>query len=269
MTMSNNFCTSLISTFKKNRIITKHSYPITVMSQRIFVMLQGVLIPWILYKFIFSETLSNLFVDLSNTNDYITFIVVGSASFSLTFSTVMNVGRSLIIEQRQKTLNLLKVTPISINGYMLGVFLEQFIRSIVEFFVILFIGKILGAKIYIYFIPVILIYLLILSISSYSISFFIAWLMVYSQNSFIVQNTIISVLLLICGITIPLEFLPIKIQFLGKLIPIYWAIDSFRNVIIYKTFNNSILNSSLIALLLSVCYLVLSTILINRFLKKL
>ena len=226
------FIAVLLSTYKKNRITVRNAYPISIILQRIISIITGICFPIIIYYIVFDGHLSETFKKHSNTTDYITYITLGYASFILTFSVLMNVGRALITEYREDTLSILLLSPASRFSYILGVYIEQFFRSLLEFLAILFFGIFFGAKIPIEQFPYFIFFVLLISLASFSISNVVSSIMILTRDTYIVQNTFIAILLIICGITFPINYLLKILQFVGMTFPLTPALTAFRNCVI-------------------------------------
>ena len=226
----------IISSFKKNYRINKRAYPFSSMFEKVISGVISITLSFILYFIVFKGSLSEKFITGANTTDYITYIVIGQASYSLIFSTLLNVGRSLISEIREGTIEPLIISPANKIYYFLGIYLEQFYRTVIEFLVVIFIGMFFKANITKLNYSYIIIFVILVSISSFSISVFLAAIMVYLRDSYLTQNTIIISIGLLCGIYFPISYLPNCIQKFSLLIPFTDLINMFR----LSMFSNSI-----------------------------
>lgn len=57
------------------------------------------------------------FLKYSNGIDYISFVVLGAGLYTYSISVIMNVGRSLMLENIEGTLESILVSPCSRLGY--------------------------------------------------------------------------------------------------------------------------------------------------------
>jgi len=85
--------------------------------------------PYFLYLYFAKERISDDFISYTNGADYLTYIVLGSALNTLAVAVLMNVGRALITELREGTLEPLLLSPASRTGYFLGCLFEQSSRA--------------------------------------------------------------------------------------------------------------------------------------------
>ena len=83
--------------------------------------------------------------------DYMTYVVLGSALNVLAVSVLMNIGRALITELREGTLEVLLLSPAPRKNYFVGCLLEQTTRALIEFGTVLVIGALLGANLRYFF----------------------------------------------------------------------------------------------------------------------
>jgi len=56
--------------------------------------------------------------------------------------------------------------------------------------------------------------------------------MLFTRDTFIVQNTLFTVMTLVCGVLFPIEFLPRFVQVIAQIFPLTPAVALFRNVAI-------------------------------------
>ena len=240
--------------YNKNRAISK-TYPKTFVLQRLICGLEAIGFPLFIYFFIFKGKISASFYENIHTTDYITYIILGQSLNILSFATLMNVGRCLISEIREGTLEVFLLSPASRIGYFIGCYLEQFFMSIIEFLIIIFIGIILGARITIDDIIILSIIVIIASVSFLSLSFSVASIMVFTRDSYLTQNTFFNLMSVICGVSFPIGYLPSWIQPLSALFPLTPTLQLFRNCIL----NNQTLSENTFLLLhifiISIIYL--------------
>jgi len=185
------------------------------------------LLPAMLYYFVFNGRMSVIY-DASGYGDYITYIVIGGMLSVMSFSTLMNVGRCLIDEIREGTLDTFLLSPASRMSYFMGVYLEQFSRSAFEMLAILLFGLLIGARISIANIPLLFVIVIVSSLAFFSFSITISSLMVYTRDTYLIQNVIYMLMLCICGVVFPIENLPKGLQLLSNLFPLTPAISMFR-----------------------------------------
>lgn len=257
--------------YNKNRAISK-TYPKTFVLQRLICGLEAIGFPLFIYYFIFKRQISVSFYERIHTTDYLTYIILGQSLNILSFSTLMNVGRCIISEIREGTLEVLLISPASRVGYFIGCYLEQLFLSIVEFLIIILLGIMLGAKITFDNIVILSAIVIIASTSFLSLSITIASIMVFTRDSYLTQNTLFNLMSVICGVSYPIEYLPPWLQPVSALFPLTPTLKLFRNCIL----NNQTLAMNGFVLLhifiISLIYLLLGykwfTILEKKFIEN-
>lgn len=228
-----NILTTTISTYKRNRKIQLRAYPISFMFQRILGALLSLLMPVILYYYVFDKNMSNSYFSKVSNMNYLLYVGLGYCSYSISIATLMNVGRAFILEIREETINSFLLSPASRIGYFIGVYLEQLGRSFVEFFVIFIFGILIGMPFNIKELLFVIIAVAILSLVSFSMAILLSTIMVFTRDTFITQNTLFILLTILSGISFPITYFPRIISSLCNLIPLTYAITIFRNLV-YK-----------------------------------
>lgn len=214
--------------YKKNRKSMLRAYPISFIAQRILSSLFALLTPIILYYFVFKENLDSEFIN-SKTN-YLSFISLGYGAYAISIATLMNVGRAIISEIREGTIDSFLLTPSSRLGYFLGTFIEQFVGSIVEYFLVFIFSFFLGARYHLENVLGMTFGVIFISFISFSMSIILSNIMIYTRDTFICQNTLFLLLIFFSGVSFPVSYLPKWLQILSNLIPLTHAINILRDV---------------------------------------
>ena len=101
----------IFSTYHKNRIGILRAVPWSFMVSRVITGVTQIIFPYFVYRYFMHGNLNNEFSKYVNGADYITYIVLGSALNVLAVATLMNIGRALITELREGTLEMLLLSP--------------------------------------------------------------------------------------------------------------------------------------------------------------
>lgn len=222
----------LMATAKRNYRTTRRAYPWSFFIGRVLIGVYTALFAYFTYHYMFRGNLSSKFQVYTGSSDYMTFVILGSSLYILAVSTLMNVGRSLISELREGTLDTLLLSPASRKGYFFGNLLEQTGRASLEFLVTLLVGWLLGAKFLHLEIGQIIIVLILAISSFFAMSVSLASFMLYTRDTYISQNTIFIIMSFICGISFPIQYLPNWLQYFSHLFPLTAAVKLFRSVVI-------------------------------------
>ncbi|MDI6706729.1 MAG: ABC transporter permease, partial [Bacillota bacterium] len=200
--------TTMLATAKRNYYIAKRVFPWSFIVQRIVIGLYTVLFSYFIYHYMFRGYLDSRFETYTGSSDYITYTILGVSLYTFAVSTLMNVGRSLMNELREGTLEALLLSPCSRKGYFLGNLIEQVGRSFLEFFVVLIVGWLLGAKLLNIKIEQLIIVLILSIFSFFSMGVSLATVMLRTRDTYITQNTLFIIVSLVCGISYPIQYLP-------------------------------------------------------------
>ncbi len=220
------------ATYFKNRITHRRAYPYSFMLSRIFGGIIDVCFPAFIFYFLFKGQVTGSFTRYAGTSDYMTYVVLGQSSSVIAFATLMNVGRCMISEIREGTLDTFLLSPASRMGYFSGCYVEQLGRSIIEFSVVLIAGMILGARLSLKMVILTVFFVLFLSIACFSIAVLVSSIMVFTRDTYITQNTFFAVMNLICGVYFPTEYLPKGLQVLAQILPLTPGLKLFRNCVL-------------------------------------
>ncbi|ABX75561.1 ABC transporter [Lactococcus lactis subsp. lactis NCDO 2118] len=226
---------TILATYKKNRRTQLRAYPISFMFQRVLGSLMGLLLPVLLYYFVFNQNLSSSFLSQTNHMSYIMYVGLGYCSYGLSIATLMNVGRAIILEIREGTLDNFLLSPASRLGYFIGVYLEQWGRAFIEFIIIFSFSIILGMPFSIANLVRILFALLILSVVSLCMAVLLSTVMVFTRDTFITQNTLFIIITVVAGVAFPVSYLPSVVQIISYLMPLTPAITIVRLLISYQS----------------------------------
>ena len=220
--------------YLKNRRTTLRAYPHSFMIARTMGGAISIIAEIIIYSLVFQKELSRKFLEVAGTQDYVTYIVLGQAISILSFATLMNVGRCLISEIREGTIDNFILSPASRIVYFLGVYIEQLGRSLVEILSIILLGLLLGMRIPLELVPSCMIIVLLSSFSFFSVAILISTVMVYTRDTYLVQNTFYIGMEFMCGVLYPIEFMPAFLQYISKALPLTHVLSLFRKCVLSR-----------------------------------
>lgn len=232
------------------------AYGLSLVIQRFVSLCVSLLLPISLYFFVFDQQLSSTFKHSSNSN-YVMFLLLGFIAYSTSFSLLMSIGRSIVTEFRQGTFQYYIYSGANLLVYLIAVGLSGILLSFLEsaiLFLFLFINnpqinllQLMGG------------YILILS-SSISLAIFVGAVMLYFDNTYLVQNTVSVLFSFLCGISFPITFFPKWAQYISETIPLTSALNIFRN--------KAALINVVHNIFLSLIYLVIGYIFLKKTIKS-
>lgn len=259
----------IVAIYKRNKTIAKRAFPWTLIISRLIGGFFTIIFPYAVYTFFLKGALSERFNQYSNQSDYITYIVLGSMFFILGISTMMEIGRALITELREGTLEPFLLSSASKIGYYIGCLAEQLGRSIFQVSVVLIFGIILGARIIGIFSFQSITVIALAIFGFFSMSLTLSCIMLYSRDTYITQNTLFTLMSFISGVSFPVEYLPTWLQYISHLLPITASLKLFRLVVISN--QSIILHLDLVLelLMLSGMYILIGVLWFKKLERKL
>ena len=219
---------TVFAVIKKNRKIVKRAYPWSFIWSRVSGAFFSMAVPFLLYFFVFDKKLSTEYAEYSRGCTYLNYILLGAVLNVLSFSTLMSVGRCLITEQREGTLDNFLLSPASRTGYFIGAYIEQLGRSMLEAVFIIVFGILFGARLKLEYIPSIIVCIIFSSVAFFSVSILVSTIMLYTRDTYLVQNTLFLIMSCICGVEFPIEFFPKIIQYISRIFPLTYTINIIR-----------------------------------------
>ncbi len=226
------FLKSLKATFRRNFISQIRAYPMHFFIGNVLTVFYTVLGAYFLYHLMFKGQLKASFYSYATTDDYMTYVIIGSLSYALVVRTLLNVSRSLITELREGTLESLLIAPFSRMGYFVGNMLQQTVTSI---------GELCLSMLFCFLFGLDLMHInggafmmsLVLSLYSYfGLSMCLGALMLYTRDTYISQNTLFLVIFMVSGIVSPVEYLPDGLRVIGQLLPVSHSLVALRASVI-------------------------------------
>lgn len=250
----------IFSTYQKNRTGIRRAVPWSFMVSRIVTGLTQIIFPYFIYHYFMHGNVTSEFREYAGGIDYMTYIAAGSALNVLAVATLMNIGRALITELREGTLEMLLLAPAPRKSYFMGCLLEQTARALIEFGTVLAAGAFLGAELRYLFTFQAVVIILLAVFSFFCMGITLSSVMLYTRDTYLTQNTLFVTMSLVCGITYPLSYLPEWVGKAAQIFPLTPAVTLFRNVV---TGRQDLAENYLLILqvvLLSLAYLVVGSI---------
>ena len=217
------------ATFIRNTMVMLRAYPWSFVIGHILSGVYTVLFAYFTYHYVFAGSLDNRFLEYTGSSDYLSYVILGGACYSLAVSTLMNVSRSLITELREGTLDALLLTPSSRKGYFVGNVLQQLMRTIFEFTVILVFGLLFGLTLSHANLWGAVITWLLSTFAFFCQALLLGSLMLRFRDTYITQNTLFVIMAFVSGVTFPQQYLPEWVQPISLIMPLAPATEAFRN----------------------------------------
>jgi ABC-2 type transport system permease protein len=212
----------------RNQISDIRAYPWTFTLGHLLNSTYIILVSFFTYHYLIQGQLDSKFSEFAGTNDYLTYVIIGGLLSTISVSMMMNVSRSLITEWREGTLEVLMLSPAKRSSYFIGTAIQQLYRVVIELLPALIIAFFLGLKLTNPD-PSAIFGFLLFMISCFSIALVLAGVMLYTRDTYFVQNNLFTVTGLVCGFVFPIEYLPVPLQWISKVFPITDSVFLFRD----------------------------------------
>jgi ABC-2 type transport system permease protein len=181
------------------------------------------------------------------------FLAPGFMALTVITGSLQGVATAISREKEQGTMDGLLVSPIPHRSIILGKVAAQTVRGLIQGFLILGLSMLLFG-VQIYGSPVIMCIVLLLGTASFVGVGIILTAVAPDQETAQMMTVILQFpMMFISGILFPIDQLPGWMQYIGKAMPLYYAADALRKVII--------LNASLATIMPDILILIVYTFL--------
>lgn len=246
----------LTGTFKRNLLIMIRAYPKSFFIGNLLTGVYTVLGAAFMYRLLFNGEIGDEFFSYAGTTDYMGYVILGSLTYIFVVRTNLNVSRSLITELREGTLESLMLAPFRRGEYFIGNMLHQTISTSLEVMVSLIIAIPFGLNLSAVNLPSFIFVFIIAMYAFFGLSMVLASVMLYTRDTYITQNTLFVSMLLLCGITFPIDYLPSWLSVISNLIPVTHISELVRGSTLLGKGIEEQLGTIVYVLILSTVYLV-------------
>ena len=203
------------------------------------------------------------------SNDFISFILVGSMGWSFLWNIMNSVSFSLRNEMLMGTLESIMLTPTKIHTMMIayavfGSFFGLLTMAALFIVGVVFFGVTAFASANIF--TLIIFVLSIVMMTGFGMIF--GGLTIWFKNIGQTIPLIQGITMFFCGVYFPLSVLPSFLQPVAKFIPFYYSIEGMRRSLIMNNTDVEIMNYVVILIILAVGSIVIGLYAINRGFKK-
>jgi ABC-2 type transport system permease protein len=181
------------------------------------------------------------------------FLAPGFMALTVITGSLQGVATAISREKEQGTMDGLLASPIPHVSIILGKVMAQTVRGLIQGFLILGLSMMLFG-VQIYGSPAIMLIVMVLGTASFVGVGIIMTAIAPDQETAQMMTVILQFpMMFISGILFPIDQLPGWMQYIGKALPLYYAADALRKVII--------LNASLAAIMPDIIILIIYTFL--------
>lgn len=260
--------TAFSATFKRQLVTMRRAYPWSFFIGHILDGVYIAIFAFLSYHFIFQGELNERFVSYTGTSDYLSYVIMGGVFNSFSVSLLMIVSRMLITEMREGTLEALLLTPSSRLGYFLGAAVQGLMRSGIEWVTIICIGLFFGLNLVSAHLALLIPILAAFCFAIFAQALVLGSFMLAFRDTYITQNTLFVVMMLVSGVSFPPEFLPQWMQCLSRIMPLYYGLDLMRAVMTQAQLSFAILQNLLLLVALGILYFFIGMIFIKQMEKS-
>lgn len=190
---------------------------------------------------------------ISGVSSSFQFLAPGFMALTVITGSLQGVASAISREKEQGTMDGLLVAPIPHRSIILGKVAAQTVRGLIQGFLILGLSMLLFG-VQVYGSPVIMLFVMVLGTASFVGVGIIMTAVAPDQETAQMMTMLLQFpMMFISGILFPIDQLPTWLQYIGQALPLYYAADALRKVII--------LNATMTAIMPDVIILVVYTVL--------
>jgi ABC-2 type transport system permease protein len=205
---------------------------------------------------------------ISGTSTTFQFLAPGFMALTVVFGALAGVGFAISREREQGTMDGLLAAPITGTAVVFGKVLAQTVRGMIQAFLILGLSMLLfGVRVYGN--PWLMVLAMLMGVASFVGVGII--LTSFAPDQETAQMTVMLLqfpMMFLSGIIFPVSSLPVWMQWIGKAMPLYYAADALRKVVILNAGLNVIGNDLVILVGYSLLTLAVAVPIFHRQMRR-
>jgi ABC-2 type transport system permease protein len=189
---------------------------------------------------------------IGSTTNTFEFLAPGFMGLTVVMGTLSGLASAISREKEQGTMDGIMVAPISRNAIVAGKMISQTVRGMIQAFMILGLSMALfGVKVY--GSPILMVGVMLLGVASFAGIGIIATSVAPEQETAMMMMLLLQFpMMFLSGILFPMDQLPGWLQWAGKALPLYYAADALRKVIVLSASFNQIFTDVAVLVIYSV-----------------
>jgi ABC-2 type transport system permease protein len=201
---------------------------------------------------------------IGSTTNTFQFLAPGFMGLTVVMGTLSGLASAISREKEQGTMDGLMVAPISRNTIVAGKMMAQTVRGMIQAFMILGLSMLLfGVKIY--GSPLLMVGVLLLGVASFAgIGLIMTSLAPEQETAQMMMMLLQFPMMFLSGILFPMDQLPGWLQWIGKALPLYYAADALRKIIVLSASLNQILPDVVVLIIYSLATLGIAIPIFNK-----
>jgi ABC-2 type transport system permease protein len=195
---------------------------------------------------------------IGTTTSTFQFLAPGFMALTVVMGTLSGLGSAISREKEQGTMDGIMVAPISRDTIVAGKMISQTVRGMIQGFMILGLSMLLfGVKVY--GSPFLMVVVMLLGVASFAGIGIIATSIAPEQETAMMMMILLQFpMMFLSGILFPMDQMPNWLQWVGKMLPLYYAADALRKIMILSASFGQILTDVVILMLYSVTTLAIA-----------
>ena len=167
----------------------------------------------------------------STTNNF-QFLAPGFMALTVVTGTLSGIAAVISREKEQGTMDGLLVSPVPRPAIVVGKVLGQTVRGMIQASLILILS-ILFFAVKIYGSPYLMALVMFMGVASFAgVGIILSAIASEQETAQMMMMLLQFPMMFLCGILFPIEQLPEWLQWVGKMLPLYYAADALRKVIV-------------------------------------
>jgi len=203
----------------------------------------------------------------SRTNQF-EFLAPGFMALTVVMGTLTGLGAAISREKEQGTMDGIMVAPISRNAIVAGKMMAQTVRGLIQGFLILGLSMLLF-DVQVYGSPLLMVIVMLLGVASFAgIGLILTSLAPEQETAQMMMVLLQFPMMFLSGLLFPMEQLPGWLQWVGKALPLYYAADALRKIIVLSAGLNQILMDVVVLVLYSLVTLGVAIPIFNKAMSR-
>jgi ABC-2 type transport system permease protein len=199
----------------------------------------------------------------TRTNQF-EFLAPGFMALTVVMGTLTGLGAAISREKEQGTMDGIMVAPIPRNAIVAGKMMAQTVRGLIQGFLILGLSMLLF-DVQVYGSPILMVIVMLMGVASFAgIGLIVTSLAPEQETAQMMMVLLQFPMMFLSGLLFPMEQLPGWLQWVGKALPLYYAADALRKVIVLSATLNQILPDVVILIVYSVATLGIAIPVFNK-----
>jgi ABC-2 type transport system permease protein len=205
---------------------------------------------------------------ISSSASSFQFLAPGFVALTVVTGSLIGVATSISKEKEQGTMDGLLVAPVSHISIIAGKVIAQTVRGMIQGTITLVLS-VLIFNVTIYGSPIIMVIVMFLGTASFvGVGIVVSTVAPDQETANVMASLLQFPMMFLCGIIFPIEQLPSWMQLIGKALPLYYAADALRKVVILNASMNLIMPDILILVAYAAVTMVLAAPLFDRAMRK-